>query len=75
MSAHTDNERSEATVDVPRLVRRCFNCRHASKYFKLPSGTHHHCLHPERLEGIAEPSAWDSLVEWHSRCKKWEAKP
>jgi len=30
MSAHTDNERSEAAVDVPRLVRhfKCFACSH-----------------------------------------------
>lgn len=55
-----------------RFVRRCFNCRHASKSFKLHSGTHHHCYHPERLAGIENPSAWDSLVEWHSTCKKWE---
>lgn len=26
MSAHTDNERSEAAVDVPRLVRPCPFC-------------------------------------------------
>lgn len=66
---------SGSGVGVPRLVRRCFNCRHASKYFNLPSGTHHHCLHPQRFDGIEEPSPWDSLVEWYSLCKKWEAKP
>lgn len=62
-----------------KAVRRCFNCRHASKPFKLASGTHHNCLHPNirknLREGIDEPSAYDSLTEWHSSCDQWEGKP
>ena len=62
-------------VDLRRFVRRCFNCRHASKAFKLSGNTHHHCDHPTVFDGISEPSPWDSLREWHSSCKKWEVKP
>jgi hypothetical protein len=65
---------NKGAVVQKRLVRRCFNCLHATKGFKLSSGTHHHCTHPATVAGIKEWTAWDTLVEWHFRCDKWEPK-
>ncbi len=54
--------------------KRCFACKFASPAFKAYGQTHHHCEHPKHTEGIKNPSAWDTLVEWHYRCKQWEDK-
>ena len=63
-------------VALPRLVRRCYNCIHAGRGFKLTGKTHHYCSHPAMVAGIRDDdrTAWDTLVEWHFRCDNWEAK-
>ena len=53
--------------------KRCYNCAHASKAFKVLGNTHHHCLEPERLK--VSTTAWDTLQEFYATCQKWKAKP
>jgi hypothetical protein len=55
--------------------KRCGNCIHASKGFKMTDGTNHHCSHPSMVAGIENPSGFDTLVKWHFVCDNWIEKP
>lgn len=58
-----------------QLVRRCSNCIHSSKGFKVAGNTHHHCLHPSIATEIKDPCGWDTLVTWHFKCDNWSPNP
>lgn len=54
------------------MKNKCHNCKHAGKAFKIGKVTHMHCQHPE--ERAKSESAWDTLTEFYSTCKKHESK-
>jgi hypothetical protein len=55
--------------------KRCGTCAHGGEHFKLPSGTHLHCGHPEIADTpYARESAWETLREWYSTCHRWEER-
>jgi hypothetical protein len=55
---------------------KCYNCKFASKQFKVSGKTHVHCLNEELYPPAdfesGKLSAWDTLIEWWSTCKKHE---
>lgn len=59
-----------------RIVRRCFNCRHAGKGFKAFGVTSHHCKHPDKDVRDIPPQdcGWGTLREWHNTCDHWEKR-
>ena len=56
---------------------KCYNCKHASKGFKIGNKTHHTCQHPKYREEdfkSGKISPWDTLVEFWETCKDHEPK-
>lgn len=58
--------------------RRCHNCKHSSKSFKIGKLTHHHCindvLYPKEKLESGELSPWDTLVVFNDTCSSHEFK-
>jgi len=57
--------------------RKCYNCIHSSKQFKVGKLTHVHCYHPKYEEGLNDGtySAWDTLEVFSNTCNDHEFKP
>lgn len=57
--------------------KKCYNCKHASKAFKVVGKTHHHCFHPKYKEEDMKSgkiSPWDTLMEFWQTCDDYEFK-
>lgn len=55
--------------------RKCYNCKHSSKGFKIDKLTHHTCLEPEQAERIEKGEhPFEALVVFSSTCQKHEFK-
>ena len=54
--------------------KKCSNCKHASKSFKITGKSHVYCNHPKHDEGIkiCEISQWDTLQESSNSCDTHE---
>lgn len=57
---------------------RCYNCKHASKGFKILKLTHHHCCDPSKYTqekwDNGEFTAWDTLRIFDETCDNHEYK-
>lgn len=55
---------------------KCYNCRFASRGFKVLGKTHHHCFEPTQYppKDMSEYkiSPWDTLREWWDKCEYHE---
>lgn len=55
----------------------CSNCKHrTSPMFKLAGYNHTHCYHPDAVKAVksGREDFRHYLMEWFSRCDKWEAR-
>jgi hypothetical protein len=50
--------------------KKCYNCKHSGRAFKLGKVTHMHCEHPDTPE---EPG-WGTLMEFWQTCDMHEFK-
>lgn len=50
--------------------KRCYHCEHSGSMFKISSGTHCHCEHPD--EKISGNPGWDSLRFAFDTCPEFE---
>ena len=60
-----------------KIKKKCYNCKHASKSFKIEGRLHVHCNHPKHEEGLTsgELSFWDTLQEFYNTCETHEFIP
>jgi hypothetical protein len=56
------------------IKRKCYNCKHASKGFKVNRLTHHHCLETTELKGVKGMTGWETLRVYSDTCDKHEFK-
>ena len=70
MSIISQNQR----LPEPSRKPKCYNCKHASRAFKIASKTHHHCKHPKHKEGLesGKLSTWDTLEDFYNTCDTHE---
>lgn len=57
--------------------KKCYNCKHGGKQFKVADKTHLHCEHPKYTREDFESgkiSPWDTLCEFWDVCKDYELK-
>lgn len=58
--------------------KKCYNCKFATKGFKVVGKTHHHCLeptqYPEAEIEAGNISPWDTLREWWDTCEHHKLK-
>ena len=56
---------------------KCFNCKYASKAFKIAGKTMHYCLHPMHKPCLEDGSmsAWGTLRYFYDTCHAHELKP
>lgn len=53
---------------------KCYNCKHASKGFKIAGTTYHQCNHKKHNNGFesGKLTAWDTLKEFYQSCDTHE---
>ena len=59
------------------MKKKCYNCIHAGKQFKIASLTHLHCQHPKYKKEDFESGklcAWDTLCKFSDTCNDFEPK-
>jgi len=59
------------------IIKKCYNCKHSSKGFKIAGKTHLHCLHPKYKDEdfkSGKLSPWDTLMEFWHTCEDFEPK-
>ncbi len=58
--------------------RKCYNCKHSTKGFKVFYLTHHHCCDPTKYSeekwDKGEFCAWDTLRVFSDTCENHEFK-
>lgn len=57
--------------------RRCYNCKYATKQFRIEKLTHVHCQSPdyEKMNNEGNtPSPWDTLRVFSNSCDKHKFK-
>lgn len=58
-------------------IKKCYNCKHAGRQFKIVGKTHLHCGHPKYSEEDMKSgkiTPWDTLMEFWSTCEDHELK-
>lgn len=56
-------------------IKKCYNCKHAGRQFKILGKTHLHCEHPKYPEADKESgkiSPYDTLMEFWNTCEDHE---
>jgi len=56
--------------------KKCFNCKYASKGFKIYGTTYHQCNLPEQIEKIIKNkvSPWDAMRVYYDTCESYSKK-
>jgi hypothetical protein len=63
------------TMKQKRPASKCGTCKHGGPHFKLSSGTHLYCQHPDdKVSGAEHKSPWDFFRNWYDHCPSWESK-
>lgn len=64
-------------ANTDTVKRKCYNCKYATKQFKVVNLNHVHCMAPEYEKQNAEgnpPSPWETLRVFSDSCNEHEFK-